>query len=256
MLYASKLATVLITPLGFCLAVMVLGLVLLMRGNRKPGLFTLAAAVVLLWAAAMPVTGRAALSLLERQYRPMAAAEAPAADVAIVLGGAVGAATPPRATPDLGEAADRVAYAAELYRTGRVKAVLVSGGNLPWGAAAVPEAEAIRSLLMAWGVPAQIIRTGGASRTTAENAREVQAMWPELGANSALLVTSAAHMPRALATFRKADLPVMPAPADIRAVNEPFDLLDILPDAAALKDTSDAVKEYVGYAVYWMRGDL
>lgn len=256
MLYLSKLATVLITPLGFCLAVMLLGLVWIARGARNTGLFSFTVGVVLLWVAAMPVTGRTALSLLERQHRPVAAANAPTADVAIVLGGAVGNATPPRPAPDLGEAADRVSYAAELYRAGRVKAVLVAGGNLPWGAPGVPEAEAIRSLLMAWGVPAQAISTGGTSRTTAENAREVQAMWPELGATSALLVTSAAHMPRALATFRKAGLPVTPAPTDIRAVDEPFDLLDILPDAGALKDTSDAMKEYVGYAVYWMRGDL
>lgn len=256
MLYLSKLATVLITPLGFCLAVMLLGLVLLVRGARTGGLFMLTAGAVLLWVASMPVTGRAALGLLERQYAPMTAAEAPKSDVAIVLGGAVSAATPPRVGPDLGEASDRVSYAAELYRAGRVKAVIVSGGNLPWSAAAVPEAEAIRSLLMAWGVPGQAIHTGGTSRTTAENAREVQALWPQLGAVSALLVTSASHMPRALATFRKAGLPVTPAPTDIRAVDEPFDLLDLLPDAGALKDTSDAVKEYVGYAVYWMRGDL
>ena len=256
MLYLSKLATVLITPLGFCLALMLLGLFLLLRGGRNAGLFTLASGAVLLWIAAMPVTGRATLSLLESRYTPVPAADAPSADMAIVLGGAVNPAMPPRTAPDLGEAADRVAYAAELYRAGRVKAVLVSGGNLPWGAASTPEAESIRALLVAWGVPADAIRTESASRTTAENARAVQALWPELGASSALLVTSGAHMPRALATFRKAGLPVTPAPADIRAADEPFDLLDILPDAAALKDTSDAVKEYAGYAVYWMRGDL
>lgn len=256
MLYLSKLATVLITPLGFCLMAILLGIVTHARGARRTGLSLTAAGALLLWIAAMPVTGRAALALLERQFPPMAAGAAPMADVAIVLGGAVYPATPPRRAPDLGEAADRVAYAAELYRAGRVKAVLVSGGNLPWGAPGAPEAEAIRALLIAWGVPAQAIRTEGASRTTAENARAVRAMWPELGMSSALLVTSGAHMPRALATFRKAGLPVTPAPADIRATEEPFDLLDILPDARALKDTSDAVKEYAGYAIYWMRGDL
>ena len=256
MLYLSKLATVLITPLGFCLVAVLLGALILARGARKSGLCLIAAGALLLWIAAMPITGRAALGLLERQYTPVTAPQAPMADVAIVLGGAVKPAMPPRPGPDLGEAADRVAYAAELYRAGRVKAVLVSGGNLPWGSSGAPEAEAIRALLIAWGVPAQAIQTEGASRTTAENARAVHAMWPDLGASSALLVTSGAHMPRALATFRKAGLPVLPAPADIRATDEPLDLLDVLPDASALKDTSDAVKEYAGYAVYWIRGDL
>jgi uncharacterized SAM-binding protein YcdF (DUF218 family) len=63
-------------------------------------------------------------------------------------------------------------------------------------------------------------------------------------------------MPRAFAAFQKAGLPVTPAPADIRIVSEPLDLLDFLPDAAALAETSNAAKEAAGYLVYWLRGDL
>jgi ParB/RepB/Spo0J family partition protein len=94
------------------------------------------------------------------------------------------------------------------------------------------------------------------SRTTAENAREVAAIWPSLNFSSALLVTSASHMPRALESFRKAGIPVTPSTADIRVTREPLDVLDFLPDAAALAGTSDAMKERIGYLVYRMRGDL
>ena len=94
------------------------------------------------------------------------------------------------------------------------------------------------------------------SRTTAENATEVAKDWPSLGASSALLVTSAAHMPRALATFRRAGILVTPAPTDVRGVDDPIDLLDLLPDAGSLEATTFAAKEALGYAVYWLRGDL
>lgn len=253
LLYASKLATVLLTPLGFALALGLLGL----SFRRVWGAHGLVlAALLLLWCASMPATARFALGTLESRYPNFAAMDAPAADAAIVLGGAIGAPIPPRHAPELQEASDRILYAAQLFKAGKVKAILVSGGNLPWSTAAEPEAETIRGLLVSWGVPADVIFTGGASRTTAENAREVKEMWPRLGFSSALLVTSAAHMPRAYAAFKKAGLPVTPAPADIRIVSKPFDLLDLLPDAGALAETSNAAKEAAGYLVYWLRGDL
>ena len=110
--------------------------------------------------------------------------------------------------------------------------------------------------MRSWGVPDEAIVTAGTNRTTAENAREVAALWPSLGFQSALLVTSAAHMPRALASFRKAGVPVTPSSTDIRVVNDPLDPLDFLPDAGALSATGDAVKERIGYIVYRVRGDL
>lgn len=204
----------------------------------------------------MPVTAHFGLRALESRYPPQSLRDVQAADVAIVLGGAVTGPVAPRPGPDLGEAADRVLVAAELYRAGKVRRVVVSGGNLPWQSETEPEAETIRNLLIFWGVSPDDIIIGGSSRTTAENAMEVAAMWPSLRASSGLLVTSGFHMPRALATFRKAGLPVRPFPTDIRAVDEPVGILDILPDAAALKNTSDAIKEVVGYGVYWLRGDL
>ena len=256
MLYLSKIAIVFITPLGLCIGLMILGLLLMAARLRKTGLGLVVFGTALLWVASMPVTSRSVLGSLERQYPPAAMSSSPSADVAILLGGAVGGPVSPRQTVDLGEASDRVYHAFELFRAGKVRTILISGGNLPWSPAAEPEAETIRKLLRSWGVPDEAIVTAGTSRTTAENAREVAALWPSLGFQSALLVTSAAHMPRALASFRKAGVPVTPSSTDIRVVDDPLDPLDILPDAGALGGTSDAMKERIGYLVYWMRGDL
>ncbi|WP_421693772.1 YdcF family protein [Aestuariivirga sp.] len=255
MLYLAKIIAILASPLGFLLAVACGGLALMAWGSRRLGLFAMTLALLGLWIAAMPVTGRLALGALERAYPPMPVSAAPLADVAIVLGGGVSGPSPGRPFPDLHEAADRVLYGAELFKAGKVKAVLVSGGQLPWLGGDEPEAETMRRLLISWGVAPDAVLIEGKSRTTAENAREVKAMWGGRGFSSALLVTSAGHMPRALATFRKAGLPVTPFPVDIRAAPEPLDLLDFLPDPDALKQTADAVKEAIGYTVYWLRGE-
>lgn len=256
MLYLSKVAAVLATPLGFCLVLSLAGVALLYRGFRRTGVTVVAAAFFFLWVASMPLTARLALGALEARYPVLSVDEMPTADIAIVLGGAVEPPTPPRRAADLGDATDRIWFAAELFKAGKVQKILVSGGNLPWKAGSVAEAEAIRDMLIAWAVPAGAIIIESASRTTSENARGVKEMWPSLGASSALLVTSAAHMPRAMASFRRLGLPVTPAPTDLRSVQQPIGLLDLLPDAGALKGTSDALKEVVGYAVYWLRGDV
>ena len=158
---------------------------------------------------------------------------------------------------DLSGAADRVLHAARLYRGGKVKRILVSAGNLPWERALKPEAELIKELLVEWGVPSEAIEIATASRNTYENAREIEHMWKARGFKSALLVTSAIHMPRAIAVFRRVDLPVIASTADVLVVDgDPRDLFAWLPEASALAATTNALKEWMGILVYRLRGYL
>lgn len=148
-----------------------------------------------------------------------------------------------------------ILHAARLHRAGKVRRVLVAAGNIPWLPAIKAEAELIRELLMTWGVPPGDIEIAGASRNTYENAIEIRDLRRARPFETALLVTSASHMPRALAVFRKAGLPVEPATTDIEVVDVPGgDLLRWLPDAGALAMTSTAVKEWIGCWGYWARG--
>jgi len=66
------------------------------------------------------------------------------------------------------------------------------------------------------------------------------------GVRRILLVTSALHMPRALALFRATDLEVIPAPTDFEIHSSSnAHPLRWLPDAQALADGSRAFKEYL-----------
>ena len=158
---------------------------------------------------------------------------------------------------NLSEASDRVLRAARLFRAGKVAYVLAVGGNLPWLGGSVPEAEAMRDLLNEWGVPRDAVVTETSSRNTRENALLAAEIVRSRGWGRVLLVTSAAHMRRAVAAFRAVGLDVMPSPTDFQVRGSPpLDMLDFLPDAGALSQTSAVMREVIGLWFYRWRGWL
>lgn len=253
-IFISKLLPVFVYPLGVASLLAVLALVVLRRW-RGTARALLVLALAVLWVASAPAFSQWLLWQLEGQNPAVPLDALPPASVAIVLGGAIGQPIPPRAEPDLLESVDRVVDAARLYRAGKVGAVLVTAGNLPWQTSALPEAELIAALLEELGVPRSAITVETASRNTFENAANVIDLFREKGWTDGLLVTSAFHMPRALAVFRRAGVPVTPAVSDVRT-HFPFieSPLDLLPDASALSKTTDAMKELVGLLVYRLQG--
>ncbi len=256
-LFALKLVAIFVSPLGLALVLLLGGGALRGLGRRRLAAAITGMALAALWISATPVFASWALGTLERQHPPRAIEQLPTSDVAIVLGGAVGHPIPPRHELDLSSASDRILHAARLHRAGKVRRVLVAAGNIPWLPSIKTEAELIRELLVTWGVPPGDIEIAGASRTTYENAIEVRDLRRARPFETALLVTSASHMPRAVAVFRKAGLPVTAATTDIEVVDEPGgNPLRWLPDAGALLMTTTAVKEWVGFWGYRLRGYL
>lgn len=257
LLFLSKLLPAFIYPLGLALSLAVTGAALARLDLQRLARICFGAAMTIVWIGSTPVVANWAVASLERQYPARKIAETSEADVAIVLGGVLGQPQMPRITSDLSEAADRVLHAARLYKAGKAKRIFVSGGNVPWTSAVRPEAELIKELLVEWGVAAEAIDIGAASRNTYENVLEVERMWRASGFKSALLVTSAAHMPRAMATFRRAGIPVTASTADVLVVDsdrpDPFEWL---PSADALAMTTKAMREWVGYLAYKIRGHL
>jgi uncharacterized SAM-binding protein YcdF (DUF218 family) len=250
-LFLMKLLLVVAYPLGAAILLLIVSVACIAFKLWRHALFSIGAAFSLLWVCSMPVFAAWALGTLERQFPARAIAETPEAEVIIVLGGAIGQPIPPRVVPDLSGASDRVLHAARLFRAGKATRVLVSAGNLSWVSSVKPEAELIRELLVEWGVPHRAIEIAGTSRNTYENALEIKEIWRTSRFQSALLVTSAAHMPRALAVFRRAGLPVIAATTDVRIVeSSSASLLDWLPSAGALAMTSEALKEWIGYWAY------
>ena len=254
-LFVSKLLPQLIYPLGLFIWLTIAGGVLAWLGRRRLGVAVLSVAVFVLWVASTPVFSGSIRAALERSYLPVSVSESPVADAIVVLGGAVSGPAYPRVDLELDDAADRVLHAARLYRAGKAVFVIATGGNIPWLAGSGPEASAISKLLQEWGVPEDAIILESDSATTRENAINTKRILEERELDMVLLVTSALHMPRALATFHAVGVNAAPSPTDYEVVEkQKTTVLDFLPDAEALEGTTKAMKEYLGYAVYWMRG--
>ena len=255
MIFLSKFLPVFVSPLGLTLVLLALGFALSFTRFRRLLRTALGLAFLLLYVASMPVVADALMLPLEARHPPRPIADHAPADVAILLGGALGQPLPPRVAPDLGEPADRVIQAWRLWRAGKVRRILVTGGNWPWQASVAPEAVLIAAMLEELGVPSGAILLERASRNTYENAVQSKAIWDAEGFRSGYLVTSASHMPRALAVFRKAGLPVEPSETDLRVRTPIYDsVLDLLPNPSALARTGDAIREAIGLLVYRLRG--
>ncbi len=105
------------------------------------------------------------------------------------------------------------------------------------------------SVLADFGVPAQALLLEESSRNTGENAAFSAALLKARGIERILLVTSALHMPHAVALFAAQGLQVISAPTDFEASRAPPPgVLAWLPDAQALDASARAIKELVGRA--------
>jgi len=242
-------------PIGIVFEFSLIALLLLWGGKRKLSAAFLVTAMLVLWVSSMPIVADNLLAKLEQQYPAVAVAEIPVSECIVVLGGAVEPVLPPRVDVDLLEAADRVFKAASLYHAGKGNRVIVAGGLHPWSPFEQSEAEAIQSLLVDWGVPAQAILLDKDSRNTRENAINAKVLLEQSDCGKPLLVTSAAHMKRSVAAFASLGVDVFPVSVDVRVVQvTKYTFMDYLPNAEALKNTNDAMHEWMGQKVYKLRG--
>ncbi len=254
-LLAIKTLCLFILPLGFCLGLLVLaGLLRLTRFKAISGWLAALSGLVL-WVCSMPIMAGWLMSGLEQQYPALRLADTRPHAGAIILGGMVSQPLPPRSYLDMGDAIDRLWHGVRLYRAGKAKTLIVAAGNVGWLEATASEADLLKGLLIDWGVPAEAILIESASRTTYENARNLKPLLAGKVQGPLLLVTSAGHMPRAVAVFAKAGIAVTPSPTDFRnAGTRAPGLLDFLPRVKALDDTSRALWEWLGLFYYRLRG--
>jgi uncharacterized SAM-binding protein YcdF (DUF218 family) len=131
-IYLEKLLPVFVFPLGLALALCLIALGLSIARRHFASRIVLAVMILGLWVASMPAFAGLITATLEDQNPPIAVAAVPAADVIIVLGGGLAAPRAELTEAGLGQAADRLGQAYALWRAGKGRLILISGGNLPW----------------------------------------------------------------------------------------------------------------------------
>jgi uncharacterized SAM-binding protein YcdF (DUF218 family) len=260
-LFLSKLLPLFVYPAGLSCLLLAVAIATFWKHPRiAAGAMGAALGVLLFsgnaWVAAALLRG------LESQYRP--AATYPKVAAIVILGGAVRSPTAPRVWPELLEAGDRILYAARLYKEGYAPKLILTGGRINWKKEAAPsEAQDIETLLEFMGIPKSAMLLERTSLNTHENAVNVKAiLTQEKLEGPILLVTSALHMPRSMAIFKKEGIEAIAAPTDYlvdestSAQSIPDLLIKLLPDAAEMYHTTIALREYVGMMVYRLKGWL
>lgn len=257
----SKLLPILLYPVSLACFLLIAAL-LLKRRRRSRQLVLIALA--LLWLGGNRYVAGEVVQSLEWRYLPPA--EIPRAEAIVILGGGTSPAEYPRATVEVDGAGDRVIYGARLYRESAAPLVVVTGGRLPWSNSESSGADSMTQFLLFMGVPQEAILLERESDNTYENAVFTKALLEKQGINRILLVTSAMHMPRSVLVFEKQGFEVIPAPTDYQAtissVEKPFSetwpdlILGLFPSADNLNELTLALKEYLGLAVYRLRGWL
>jgi len=155
-----------------------------------------------------------------------------------------------------GSSSDRFIQTATLYHTGKIKKILVTGGNGSLLHNYPAEAEYLKKALVANAVPEKDIIVEPLSRNTYENAIFSKKIIDSLQLKPPfLLITSALHMPRSNSVFKKAGISFVSYPCDYKVVKGKLSFDDILmPDAQLLKNWSDLLKEIIGLAAYKITG--
>lgn len=262
-LFLSKLLPLLVYPVGLASLLLVATLWALWRRQRRLATVSTSLALIVLLVSSNAWVATRLVQSLEWQNLPPD--PMPTADAIVVLGGSTRPADYPRPWVDVMEAGDRVLHGAQLYKAGKAPKLILSGGRIIWKGGGPPESDDMAQIAMAMGVPRSAILEESTSLNTYQNAVNVKQILEQENINRILLVTSAMHMPRSLAIFRKQGIDAIAAPTDflisertiaeVRGTRQAV-LLSLLPDVQNLEDVSRVMKEYIGLVVYRLRGWL
>ncbi len=247
----QKLFEWIITPYALTL----LFLVATAIANRKqkwPRRFAIVA-VLIMYVGGHPQLNGNLAKFLEWQYFPQPIETIPAADVILPLGGGADLALWPNPHVQVNSHTNRYVYAALLYQAGKGERIIVSGRP--------NELEATTQVLQWMGVPEDAIVRGDPVQDTHGEALEIKQLQAELDFDSIILITSARHMPRAVATFAKQGVPVTPAPTAYATVDCSVTercgtaVWDdwLLPDPRNFQAIAQTLREYAAWTYYWLR---
>ena len=275
-LFLSKLLPLFFYPLGLSSLLIAIALVILLwkpkrsrnastdsrginlvRKNRIVSIL-LGFALIILLLSSNEIFSKWLVRSLEWQYLPTG--ELPQAEAIVILGGGTRPRISPRPWYEINEAGDRILYGSLLYKQGKAPLLVVTGGRAEWlGEGGNPESEDMAAIAELIGVPSNAIIQESQSFNTRDNAVNTKQILSQKGINKILLVTSALHMPRSMKIFRKVGFESIPAPTDFLTVNNENSkgwatVLDLLPSVDALKNTTNAIKEYIGLLIYQIAG--
>jgi uncharacterized SAM-binding protein YcdF (DUF218 family) len=244
----SKILSFLISPTIIVLSLLIISLLTKVPSKRKRFLM-MAIGLFLLFSNPIIIN-----QLLKVWELKAATTDPKSYDAVIVLGGFMSI-DKTNNSYSFGEGADRLTEGLILYKRGSIKKIILSGGS---GSLVDDTRESVLAkafLVNNCGVPDSAILIDTASRNTYENAVESKKIMEAGNLKTAVMITSAWHMRRALGCFEKVGLNVAIHPTDHLYIESPqFSYDSFIPSTYNIIKWETLMHEIAGIIMYKIRG--
>jgi uncharacterized SAM-binding protein YcdF (DUF218 family) len=260
MFLIKKLVGAFLLPLPFSSLLLLVGLLFLWFTKRQRlGKVVTSIGVLILFVFSSSTVSNLLLRPLERSYPPVLASPEqiglpgqPTIKWIVVLGAGDNYTPALPFTTQLGDASlARIVEAIRLHRELPDSKLVVSEGTTYEN---MSVAEVMARAAQTLGVAEQDIVLEKQARDTEGSARFVQSI---VGTDRFILVTSASHMKRAQALFRKLGMDPIAAPTDYESLNNLIPgVTDFLPNSSGARKADLALHEYIGLVWARLRGKI
>jgi uncharacterized SAM-binding protein YcdF (DUF218 family) len=254
--YVSKIFWFIAQPLNLTICLMALSLAFAAARRRKAMAAALFLGFLVLTLATWTSLGQLLLTPLEERFQRPDPEPTDVAGIVVLGGGFEGAINLARGGHELNTGGDRYVEAAILARRYPQAKVVVTGGTGTLVLEGEGDGATAPRLLEALGVDPQRLILENESRDTYENAVFTRRLVTPAPGETWLLVTSAFHMPRAMALFAKAGFAVTAWPADYRTTGREGVSLFADNPVDSLQATTVALREWIGLIAYWLAGRI
>ena len=247
----KKIIAAMLLPIPMVLIITALGLFLLWFSKRQRlGKWMTSSGVLMLVLLSSTPIANLLISPLESHYPTYNLSQGPVKFVMVLGSGHVSEPRLP-VTSQIGSGSmARLLEGKRIYKANPGAKLIVSG----WGGAdPVTNAEVVAQVAIALGVPEVDVIKEPRAKDTHDEARLIK---PVLGAADFALVTSAAHMPRAIALFKQQGMSPFTAPANYLVKKRPGQSVSIKFSAGNLVKSESAIHEYLGLAWAKLRGQI
>ena len=245
MLIVQKIFEAFLLPPGIFVTLCLVLAICWARSDRKKA-FTVFLIAVLLYLLSTGVGVFLFLRPLEQAYKP---GIIEGTNAVVVLGGGV-VKSPQGYEPSIHSTA-RLVAGIQLASAHNLSLILT--GGTPPGVDQVPEAEIMKRFAVKFGIDEDKIIVEPQAKTTLENAINTAGICREYQFKKLVLVTSAVHMKRAVFSFKKAGVSVVPYPTGYLYDYSQMKWIDIIPNKGAAEANLSAIHEWFGLLWYWLK---
>ena len=241
MIYLHKILPLIFSPLILVIGLIILGIIFNLRKFSLIG-------VIVLILSSLPIISNKFIAYLEKDYQPIEIAEIENVDAIVVLSGMIRViGDEENLKYEFTDSVDRFFAGLDLFNNNKSPILILTRGKMPWSIG-IAEGEYLKELAIKYGVSEENIILTDEVQNTDQEAKAIKEILTEDA--KIILVTSAFHMPRAEKVFKAANINLIPYPVDFQNSKSKTTMMDFIPSAESLFDTSHFFREMIGRLYY------